>query len=486
MKYLGKRALALALAVCVLVSAGSALTFEEKMQQSEKLKIELENALAEAEKQKEENEKRKLEIEQSIQELSKETADLVAYIQETDLELNDMALKKAELELMIEEAEKQLENRKAEQLQAEENCVLQYDTMKKRVKYMYENGDTNILEIFLQSDNLSDFLNRAEYIKQITKYDNSLLERYELAVETAETARQAAEAELSRLNGLKEGLEIEILAYQELAAEKGALLEEYMEKMEITEVMLEKCMESIEDDSESIDEIIEREKKRLEDEEEIKREEEERLALEAEVRRLEAERLAAIEAAKKAAEEAAKKAAEEEKKRAEEEAAKKAEEAKNYVHGKLNAAKGIELTDITDVNQMIWPLPGDGRIYSKFGYRKAPTAGASTYHKGVDIGGSYGADIVSVLAGKVTTASYSATNGNYIRVDHGNGVVTAYVHCSKLLVKKGDYVKQGQVIALCGSTGISTGPHLHFGVIINGTFVDPLLYIDCYYIKYMK
>ena len=248
-----------------------------------------------------------------------------------------------------------------------------------------------------------------------------------------------------------------------------------MEKMEITEVLLERCMESIEDDSASIDDIIKREKQRLEDEEEIKKEEEVRIALEAEIRRLEAERLAAIEAAKKAAEEAAKKAEEEAKKNA-----------VNYVHGKLNAAKGIELTDVTDANKMIWPLPGDGRIYSKFGYRKAPTKGASTFHKGVDIGGSYGADIVSVLAGKVIAASYTATNGNYVRVDHGNGVVTGYVHCSKLLVKKGDYVKQGQVIALCGSTGISTGPHLHFGVSINGTFVDPLLYIDCDYIKFMK
>ena len=213
---------------------------------------------------------------------------------------------------------------------------------------MYENGNTNILEVFLQADNLSDFLNRAEYVKQITKYDNSLLERYELAVETAETARKAAEAELSRLNGLKDGLEIEISAYQELAAEKGALLEEYMEKMEITEVLLERCMESIEDDSASIDDIIKREKQRLEDEEEIKKEEEVRIALEAEIRRLEAERLAAIEAAKKAAEEAAKKAEEEAKKNA-----------VNYVHGKLNAATGIELTDVTDANKMIWPLPGD-------------------------------------------------------------------------------------------------------------------------------
>lgn len=127
---------------------------------------------------------------------------------------------------------------------------------------------------------------------------------------------------------------------------------------------------------------------------------------------------------------------------------------------------------------MIWPLPGDGRIFAYFGNRVAPTAGASTYHRGLDIGGEMGASIVASLSGTVEIAQYSSSSGNFIIINHGNGLRTAYCHCSKLLVSVGQYVKQGEVIALVGSTGISTGPHLHFGVSIDNVYVDPLNYIS--------
>ncbi|MBR6358964.1 MAG: M23 family metallopeptidase, partial [Lachnospiraceae bacterium] len=84
----------------------------------------------------------------------------------------------------------------------------------------------------------------------------------------------------------------------------------------------------------------------------------------------------------------------------------------------------------------------------------------------------------AAIAGKVVTATYSYSSGNYIVIDHGNGVRTIYCHASKLLVKVGDEVKRGQVIMKVGSTGVSTGSHLHFGIFINGTAVNPLDYVD--------
>lgn len=131
----------------------------------------------------------------------------------------------------------------------------------------------------------------------------------------------------------------------------------------------------------------------------------------------------------------------------------------------------------TSISNMIWPLPADHNIYSKFGYRVAPTAGASTYHKGLDIGGPSGAAIVAVLSGTVTTAGYSSTSGNYVVIDHGNGVQTRYLHCSALYVSAGQRVSQGQTIAAVGSTGISTSAHLHFSVVVNGSYVDPYPYL---------
>ncbi len=126
----------------------------------------------------------------------------------------------------------------------------------------------------------------------------------------------------------------------------------------------------------------------------------------------------------------------------------------------------------------IWPVPDSKRITSYFGPRKQPTAGASTYHRGIDIGAPMYTNIVAVKDGKVVTATYSSSAGNFIIVDHGNGVQTGYMHCSKLNVGVGDTVKQGEVIALVGNTGVSTGPHLHFAVLQNGTYVNPLNYVQ--------
>ncbi len=130
-----------------------------------------------------------------------------------------------------------------------------------------------------------------------------------------------------------------------------------------------------------------------------------------------------------------------------------------------------------NINNMVWPLPSDHNIYSYYGKRVAPTAGASTFHKGLDIGGKSGSSIVTVLSGTVTVASYSSSRGYYVEVSHGNGVVTRYQHCSKLLVSVGQKVSQGDTIALVGSTGISTSAHLHFSLLINGENVDPYPYL---------
>lgn len=125
---------------------------------------------------------------------------------------------------------------------------------------------------------------------------------------------------------------------------------------------------------------------------------------------------------------------------------------------------------------LIWPC-GSSRITSYFGKRSSPTAGASTYHKGVDIGASTGTAIYAAASGTVVTATYSSSAGNYITISHGNGLSTSYMHCSALYVSAGDTVSQGQTIAAVGSTGVSTGSHLHFAVIVNGTYKNPLDYV---------
>ena len=134
--------------------------------------------------------------------------------------------------------------------------------------------------------------------------------------------------------------------------------------------------------------------------------------------------------------------------------------------------------DITKTG-LIWPLKnGAGKLSSVFGPRKRPTAGASTYHKGIDLGVAYGTPIVAAGSGKVVTATYSSSAGNFVMISHGNRMYTVYMHCSRLAVSAGDTVIKGQVIAYVGSTGISTGSHLHFGISKNGKYVNPLMYVS--------
>ena len=117
-------------------------------------------------------------------------------------------------------------------------------------------------------------------------------------------------------------------------------------------------------------------------------------------------------------------------------------------------------------------------ITSSFGSRTPPKQGASSDHKGIDIGASMGAQVIAAAAGKVTAVSYNSARGYFIVVEHGSGYVTLYQHLSRQDVKVGDLVKAGQQIGAVGETGISTAPHLHFEVHVNGTPVDPLQFFE--------
>lgn len=137
-----------------------------------------------------------------------------------------------------------------------------------------------------------------------------------------------------------------------------------------------------------------------------------------------------------------------------------------------------QLTLTYDGGQMIWPLPGYSRISSYFGYRSNPFGGSgSEYHNGVDIPAPSGTKIVAAYDGQIAWSYYSNSAGNWVGIDHGNGIYTVYMHMSKRLVSEGDIVKKGDVIGLVGTTGRSTGNHLHFGIRKNGSYVDPLKWV---------
>lgn len=123
------------------------------------------------------------------------------------------------------------------------------------------------------------------------------------------------------------------------------------------------------------------------------------------------------------------------------------------------------------------PCPGANYVSSEFGYRVSPTEGASSNHQGRDYAASEGTAILATASGKVVLVGYTSARGNYIVIDHGNGVECYYQHCSKIIASAGDIVEAGEKIAEVGSTGIVSGPHLHFEVHENGVPVDPRKYV---------
>ena len=158
-----------------------------------------------------------------------------------------------------------------------------------------------------------------------------------------------------------------------------------------------------------------------------------------------------------------------------------AEEAYRAQLAAQQAATGAAPTDVNIVytgGTLQWPVSTGGTISSYFGPRKSPGGIGSTNHKGLDIGCPTGTPIVACEAGTVIAAGYSGSMGNYVTIAHSASTTTTYMHNSSLCVSVGQSVARGEVIALAGSTGNSTGPHCHLGLRINGTYVDPLPYLQ--------
>ena len=130
----------------------------------------------------------------------------------------------------------------------------------------------------------------------------------------------------------------------------------------------------------------------------------------------------------------------------------------------------VDYVDYIRNESFLWPTTST-LITSSYGYRW------SSFHTGVDIGASWGSDVYASMSGVVVCSSWQGNYGYYIQIQHDSQIVTCYAHNSELLVSVGDYVEQGDIIAKSGSTGNSTGPHLHFEIKINDSFVNPLNYL---------
>lgn len=130
-----------------------------------------------------------------------------------------------------------------------------------------------------------------------------------------------------------------------------------------------------------------------------------------------------------------------------------------------------------DGGMFTWPAPSYTRISSDYGVRMHPILNVEKFHNGVDMAAPSGSPVLAAYKGTVVAASYNASMGNYVMINHGDGLYTVYMHCSALYVSSGATVNAGEQIGTVGSTGRSTGPHLHFSVRLNGNYVSPWNYL---------
>lgn len=366
-------------------------------------------------------------IQKRLDELTRQIDDYNTKIEELDTEIEGLNEKIAESNRKIEECEKEIKAKEVEFKQL-------FNLLKKRLRALYIAGDASSLEILLTASDISDFLNRYELVKGVAEHDSELLAQVRDIVGDLNTSKNSIESEKLFIQGirqqtvskrddqkeLKNGvladkaeIDKEEAKMDQLIADGNAKLEKLKDKEFDLQNQYKKNEDAINDLDQQIKDII------------------------------------------------------------------NGSGSSGGGSGSSGGGTGGSAGDASNGSgakiNMIWPVQGCSTyISSPYGPRWG------TIHRGIDITGGniYGKNVVAVASGKVILALNTSTGyGRYVIVDHGNGVATLYAHCSQLKVSVGQKVSQGQTIALVGSTGNSTGPHLHFEVRINGEKVNPANYL---------
>ena len=303
---------------------------------------------------------------------------------------------------------------------------------KERIRAMEEEGEISLWSVIFKAKSFSDLIDRLNMMEEIQAADQRRLAELSAAADEVAAARELLAAEKTALEGSRAELETAQGLLDEKRAEADAILTE------------------LNADKRALD------------------------AVEAEYERAEAE-LAAQIAAAEVEYTKAKQAEEEERRRQEEEERrrKEEEEKKNQSSsGGSGSSGGSSSSGEGWVRPCSWIA-----LTSPYGWRSDPFTGNQSFHNGVDLAHNQGTPIYAVRSGTVTVATYNSVYGYYVTINHGDGFSSLYGHLTHYTVSAGSYVSQGQLIGYMGSTGRSTGSHLHFSIYYNGSTVNPMNYI---------
>ncbi|MDR1001138.1 MAG: peptidoglycan DD-metalloendopeptidase family protein [Clostridiales bacterium] len=368
--------------------------YAESLQDMQSRKSDIQSQIDQTESKIEQTQNQKTQTEQEMEAMDAEltqVTDALFYVMDR-LERANLDLETAEAELADSRAKRDS----------------QYETLKERIKFMYQNGGVGYLDVIFGATSFTDFFNRVEYINRIAKHDQSLVSQLTVAEEHVNEKVAAAEKQ------------------RQLAEQ--LLYEEEQRQAELT-AALEKKQELF---------------NRLDGDEKTY-----------------SEKLAALEKSQKEIEALIKEK--------QQERQSIASVAGGYASATINTSPYN--------GAMHWPVNGYYNLSDTFRSRVNPINGRRENHAGIDIPAPTGTSILAAEDGVVITSGWKNGYGYTVIIDHGNGISTLYGHNSKLVASVGQSVTKGQVVSRCGSTGMSTGPHCHFEVRINGSPVNPTSYL---------
>jgi len=342
-----------------------------------------------------------------------EMSRLMAEMQEMDQQMADAAEALEGIELSILDTEIRIADTDEALEIARDEYDLQIEVFRTRVRAIHEQGSVGFLDVLFQAESITDFLTRFEYLRAVAEFDRYMLERLDAAEQNMLSYRD----DLMRWTGMMENLQ--------------AQYRRVHDDLEFHLSQRQEWFDTLAQDEEAMAQLL------------AVFEHEQRMAQSA---------FDTINAQLRREEDAA------------------TRQARNVAH----SARLAELNDFNGEFQ--WPIPTHSRITSPFGMRNHPILRGQRMHTGIDVGAPTGTRLIAAADGYVRFAGWSGGFGNTVIIDHGNGYSTLYAHNSRNRVTTGERVARGQHIADVGSTGMSTGPHLHFEIRVNNVHVNPMRY----------
>ncbi len=421
------------------------------------------------------------QLESQLADLKKNKSDTESYIKELDAKIKTYLSQLEEVSAQIDKTAAEIKVTNDNLEQAKEDRETQYKALKARIQAIYESGDEDYYEIFLGASNLKDILNNSEYASKINEYDENLLVSLQETEQKIADYEKQLEEKQELQKAQKEKYELEKQNVEKIVAQKEEELVAIGSNIDSVNSDISSTQEEIDAENQVLAQIIEQERKAAEEAARKKAEEEARQKAAAEA----AARKAAQEKAAAASRYSASVSGSSSSSSSSSSSYSSSSSSSSYSSSSSSSSSsgssssssssGSSSSSSYSSTGMIWPVSGS--ITSSFGYRSAPTAGASSFHRGIDIAAGYGTSVGAAASGTVITTGFQSAMGNYVVISHGNGVNTWYEHLASFAVSAGSTVSQGQTIGYVGMTGVTTGPHLHFGVTVGGSYVNPLAYL---------